>query len=153
MGLSQIEAEQRMELYEQGLSYKDIAKALNIPYSTIINWFHTRGLKAHRQQDLSGESERRYQAYLETNTDKEAAFKLGLKIETYYAWRRAQGLPAKNEQAPQRKDNSYVSTRPQWERDRIRHFGSRLNNVGHVKDPDVMGFIEEYRCLYGEGGE
>ncbi len=149
MKLSQQEHARRISLHEQGLSYKEIADAIGLTYQTIVSWYQANGFKAHKEHDLTGENERRYKAYLETNTDQQAADLLNMSVNTYRSWRGNNNLPA-NRKQKQRKDSSYVSSRPAWERDRMRHFGSMLNNVGHVKDPDVMNFIEEYRRLYAE---
>ena len=136
----------RVELHKQGLTYHEIAKELCITYPAVASWFRSHGFKANKPNDLNGEYERRYKAYLEAPNDIIAAELCGMKVKSFREWRAYHNLSSKNGK-PQKKDNSYVKNRPVWERDLMRRFGScveRMNPKG-----DVGMLIEGYRDYLG----
>ncbi len=94
------------------------------------------------------EHERRYKAFLETKTDQQAADKLGISIRAFTCWRQNTGINKHR----QKKSNSYVIKRPQWERERMKHFGSFLERLP-ANPVDLSEVIELYIDEYsGIGG-
>lgn len=142
--INPIKAQQRLSLHKQGHTNKQIAEITGETYQTICTWFSSRKIKGHKLLDVNGENERRYKAYLECRTDQEAADKLGIKKETFASWRWNHGMPSKRKQR-KRNDSSYVSKRPDWEKARMRHFGSFLERLPEVLPHSIHNVIEIYR--------
>ena len=144
--VNETEYHKRVDLYNQGLTYHEIAKELHLTYPAVASWFRNHGFKANKRNELNGEYERRYKAYLEAPNDIVAAELCGMKVKSFREWRACHQLASKNGK-PQKKDSSYVKNRPIWERDLMRRFGScveRMNPKG-----DVGKLIDACRDYYG----
>ncbi len=89
---------------------------------------------------MTAENERRYKAYLETKTDQQAADKLDISLRAFRCWRQNCGM----QKYKHRVDCSYVTGRPEWERARIKHFGSFLERLPAMPE-NVGSVIEFYR--------
>ena len=93
---------ERMALYEQGLSDKEIAARCHPPVhcQTIYTWRRREGLPAHsgnsgRKVQITPEQEKACRAaYLLGLDDKRSARAAGVDDGTYYRWRKREGLPA-----------------------------------------------------------
>ena len=150
--LTQEEYDRRMKMYNDGMSYKEIAYELGLTYEGVCSWFDNRGLRSNKLNINNGEYERRLKAYHKHNTDVAAAKEVGLTAKAFGGWRRYAGLPSKFKQSqikhkPRKADNSYVKDRPQWERSVMRSFGSIIERAN--PKADVWEIMECYRDCYG----
>ena len=102
--LSESKEKERLELYNQGLSYREIARRLNVDTGTIQKWASIRGLKsnykkgAHYIQEKrvsflpEEENQKRMDLYKQGLTDQAIANKCFVCRCTITHWRKTRGL-------------------------------------------------------------
>ena len=103
--LSENKEKERLELYNQGLSCREIARRLNVYTGTISNWARTRGLKPNYKKGVhfiqenrvsflpEEENQKRIDLYKQGLTDKEIAAKCFVCKDAIFYWRKKRGLP------------------------------------------------------------
>ena len=138
----------RIEMYNKGMSFHEIAYELGLTYEGVCSWFANRGLRSNKLNKNNGEYDRRLKAYHKHDTDVAAAKEVGLTAKAFGGWRRYVGLPSKFKQSqvqhkPRKVDNAYVKHRPQWERDLMRQFGSCIERAN--SRADVWSIINNFR--------
>jgi hypothetical protein len=108
------------------------------------------------------EHERRYKIYREHRTVEEMALAAGLKYSSFRAWMIRQGLKPHPDVGQKKrtptygdikfKKPTYLKDRPEWEKDRMKHFASKLVKAADVmpnETPDVERFMVAYQTEYG----
>jgi hypothetical protein len=113
------------------------------------------------------ETKRRIKSFEQGGMLKEMAARVGISKATMGCWLSYHKLyKHKTEPTTYLKEGQviirktgdpYCEDRPQWERDRIRHFGSMLIRTSDMTDQkiDLFKFMDIYREQYGtmEGGD
>ena len=84
---------QRMELYMQGLSDREIGKRTGCTGRTIQQWRHDNNLRRNYKSELDG----RMQMYKSGMTDGEIGRALGVRNTTIEGWRKRHGLPCNSD--------------------------------------------------------
>ncbi len=105
------------------------------------------------------ETKRRIKSFEQGGMLKEMAARVGISKATMGCWLSYHNLykhktePTKQTNNPMRKLGApYCKDRPQWERDRIRHFGSVLLRISDATDKklDLFKFMDIYREQFGD---
>ncbi len=109
------------------------------------------------------ETARRIKSFEQGGMIKEMAARVGISKDTMACWLsyhqrwKTKTEPTKTNNLMRRIGDPYCEDRPQWERDRIRHFGSMLIRTSDMTDRkiDLFKFMDIYREQYGtmEGGD
>lgn len=94
-GLTKEQEEERLELYNQGLTDGEISKIVGVESVTIYSWRQARKLKSNHPVNLSEtEEQKRIKLYLLGKSDSELATICQRSRGTIASWRRRRGLKA-----------------------------------------------------------
>ncbi len=104
------------------------------------------------------ETKRRFKSFEQGGSLEEMAARINVSRVAMACWLSYHHLykfktePTKQKNNLMRKMGApYFEDRPQWERDRIRHFGSTLMRISESTDKklDILKFMDVYRQLFG----
>lgn len=93
--INEQEHAERMALYEQGLSDREIGQALHLAGPTVHSWRVKNNLPNHRTTQLDRLHNTYMQLYIEGKSDGEIAAITGTGKTTVLSWRRREALPSK----------------------------------------------------------
>ena len=122
MTLKADEHERRLKIYHEHRTIEEMADAAGMTYTGFRGWMQKQGLKAH--PDVGCISRKK----------------------------REPRKPPKGEVMVFRLSPPYIHKRPEWEKDRMRHFLSKLVRAADTipnETPNVEGFMSAYQVEFG----